>query len=417
MNAAYLWLPVLLATVVLLAGITWLASRARARRKAARRADPGNDYAIRTDWADGGGILNYSSFVYFDVDRDGEYGVGDRPMAGIMVRLQDEAGKVVMATRTNNAGFANFPMSMKSRKAVIRAAGDWRFSVSVPPGWRATGANEVQARHIDHMPGSPTGLVSREMLSPVGLAPPRSLAGWISDDAHSTRRISDDARPGGRIRDDGTPTLAVLRDGAVVETRTLPPGAAFRVDLPEDADAFSITGGGLDRWLALSPYPVDLGLLSSRTDRLASDAVLETIDFDDVTGRTFRKIPSGHAGLSWRNLNAMARDYTKDSQGYVNGNVSGDHVAYTSSGLPAEFSCDRPFGFHSVMLTAAWLSSEGEVALIESWLGDQLVASDHFALSALTPVHYAPMLRAVTRVRLSTTHRWQLVLDDLVLAR
>lgn len=388
---------IVLVVIFVLGGIAWLVWQARARRKAGRSADPGNDYAVRTDWAGGGGTLNYSSFVYFDVDRDGEYGVGDRPMAGIMVRLHDETGKLRLATRTNNAGFANFPMSMKSRKAAIRAPGTWRFSVSVPPDWRATGANEVQARHIEPMPGSPTGLVSREMLSPVGLAPPRRLSG--------------------RVGDEGAAMLAVMRDGTVVETRALPPGAAFRFDLPQDADAISITGGGLDRWLALSPYPADLGLLSPGTDCTARDAVLETIDFDDVTGRTFRKIPSGHAGLFWRNLNAMARDYTKDSQGYVNGNVSGDHVAYTSSGLPAEFSREQPFGFHSVMLTAAWLSSEGEVALIESWLGDKLVSSDHVTLSALTPVHYAPMLGVVTRVRLSTNHQWQLVIDDLVLAR
>ncbi|MER9303052.1 hypothetical protein [Mesorhizobium sp. M0496] len=78
--------------------------------------------------------------------------------------------------------------------------------------------------------------------------------------------------------------------------------------------------------MTLSPYPADLGLLSPQT--ADTDAALETIDFDDVTSHTFRKIPSGHAGLAWRNLNAMACDYTKDSQGYVNGNVSGDHVVY-----------------------------------------------------------------------------------------
>lgn len=88
----------------------------------------------------------------------------------------------------------------------------------------------------------------------------------------------------------------------------------------------------------------------------------------------------------------------------------------SSSGHPAEFSSEKPFGFHSVMLTAAWLKSEGETALVESWLGDKLIASDTIILSALAPVHYAPMLAAVTRVRLSTSHYWQLVLDDLVVA-
>jgi len=68
------------------------------------------------------------------------------------------------------------------------------------------------------------------------------------------------------------------------------------------------------------------------------------------------------------------------------------------------------------MLAAAWLASEGEVALVESWLGEELIASDEIVLSALAPVHYAPMLKAVTRVRISTRHHWQAVLDDLIVA-
>ncbi|TIO78968.1 MAG: hypothetical protein E5Y00_13045, partial [Mesorhizobium sp.] len=135
-----------------------------------------------------------------------------------------------------------------------------------------------------------------------------------------------------------------------------------------------------------------------------------------ITTRGLSKIPSGYAGLDWYNLNAMSRDHTRNSEGYVNGNVSGAYIAYTSSGHPAEFGRAAPFGFHSVMLSAAWLRSEGESALVESWLGDELIARDEVTLSALAPVQYAPMLKAVTRVRLSTKHHWQMVLDDLVLA-
>ena len=111
-----------------------------------------------------------------------------------------------------------------------------------------------------------------------------------------------------------------------------------------------------------------------------------------------RKVPSGFANLNWLNLNAISRDYRSGSEGYVNGNTSGDHMCYTSSGHPAELWSDSPFGFHSVMLSAAWQKSEGELARIESWRGDTLIASDVVAVSALTPVHYAPMLREVTRI-------------------
>ena len=69
------------------------------------------------------------------------------------------------------------------------------------------------------------------------------------------------------------------------------------------------------------------------------------------------------------------------------------------------------------MLSLAWLMSEGEIATIESWLGDTLIASDLVAVSALGPVHYAPMLKAVTRIRLSSKRYWQLVVDDMILVR
>jgi hypothetical protein len=202
--------------------------------------------------------------------------------------------------------------------------------------------------------------------------------------------------------------------GRLLESRALPGDAAFRFPVGVDADAIVIAGSGLDRRLDLSAYPADLGLLAPGA--LESDATLTAIGFDDITPRGLCKVPSGHAGLDWRNLNAMSHDHTANSEGYVNGNVSGAYIAYTSSGHPAEFGRATPFGFHSVMLTAAWLNAEGEMALIESWLGEERIASDQIVLSALAPVHYAPMLKAVTRVRISTRHNWQAVLDDLVIA-
>jgi hypothetical protein len=287
-------------------------------------------------------------------------------------------------------------MSTSNSQAEIRSPGSYRFSVSVPPGWRSKSLNEVQSQRFQLLPGSPAGIVSEDMLQLVGLAPIRRLSGCVATELSAA--------------------ISVMGKEQLLETRPLGEGP-FCFDLADEADTVIVAGRSFDRRLALSPYPADLGLLSPGIGSIGSDAPLETISFDDVTPRGFRKIPSGYAGLEWRNLNAVSRDFTKDSEGYVNGNVSGDHVGYTSSGHAAEFSCERPFGFHSVMLTAAWLKSEGEGAVIESWLGEELIASDHIALSALTPLHYAPMLKRVTRIRLSTKHYWQLVVDDLVLAR
>jgi hypothetical protein len=380
---------VVLAAAGLLALLIW---PVRARRIARRGADPAKDYAVRANWSSGYSKLNFSSFVYMDVDGDGKYSLADRPMAGIMVRLFDKHGAFITSARTNNGGFANFAMSSRRRRAAIRSPGTYRFSVSVPPGWLASSANESQSIRLFEAPGASVGIAGESLPTPVGLMPGRSLRGKMPAAVEAT--------------------LSVMGKGQFLESRTLPPGAAFRFDLAGEADAVAIMGGGLDRQLVLSSYPTDLGLLSQA---IAPGALLRTVGFDDVTTRGLRKIPCGHAGLDWRNLNAMSRDHTKDSEGYVNGNVSGDHIAYTSSGHPAEFGRERPFGFHSAMLTAAWLRSEGEIALIESWLGDELIASDEVSLSALTPCHYAPMFKAVTRVRLSAKNYWQLVLDDLVL--
>ena len=390
----------LVGLVAVVAALAW--RQARSRRKARLREDPTNDYAVRQDWSANHGKLNHSSFVYFDADRDGRYGLGDRPMAGIMVRLHSEDGRFRSSARSNRGGFANFLASTKRRTAPIHAPGSYRFTVSVPPGWRSSSANEVQSQHFRALPGSPTGLVSEAMLRPVGLFPVR----WL----------------GGRVADNVSASVSVMSNGQEVAVHPLGDGASFRLELPDAADAIEIAGDGVARRLALSPYPTELGLLSpqdaaSQKTSIFSAALLQTIGFDDVTTRGLRKVPAGYAGFTWFNLNAMAWDHVEGSEGYANGNLSGDHVCYTSSGHPAEFSSDKPFGFHSVMLTAAWLKSEGETAVIDSWLGDRLVARDTVTLSALAPVHYAPMLTAVTRVRFSTRHYWQLVLDDLVIAR
>ncbi|RVC75386.1 hypothetical protein EN745_27575 [Mesorhizobium sp. M4A.F.Ca.ET.022.05.2.1] len=381
---------IVLAAAALLAFLVW---QARQRRRMRRRADPAHDYAVRASWRPTAGKLNFSSYVYMDVDGDGVYGLADRPMAGIMVRLYDERGGFLAAARTNSAGFANFPMSSRRRRARIRAPGTYRFSVSVPPGWRASSGNEDQSIRLLAAPGSVAGLVGEDLPKPVGLAPVRVLSCRMPAATEAT--------------------LSVMGKGQILDSRTLGAGAAFRFPLAAGADTVAISGGGLERQLALSAYPTDLGLLTPAV--IVADAALSVIGFDHVTTRGLRKLPTGHAGLSWRNLNAMAGDHTKNSEGYVNGNVSGDHIAYTSSGHAAEFGRHQPFGLHSMMLTAAWLASEGETALIESWLGEVPVARDEITLSALAPCHYAPMLKAVTRVRLSTKHHWQLVVDDLVL--
>ena len=104
---------ILVAALVATAAGVWLYTRRRPRP-----VDPTNDYLKRRDWTRSTRSLNYSSFVYLDVDRDGHYGIFDRPMAGVVVRLSGDDGHLKTAT-TNVNGFANFRTSMRSRRAPI----------------------------------------------------------------------------------------------------------------------------------------------------------------------------------------------------------------------------------------------------------------------------------------------------------
>jgi hypothetical protein len=287
-------------------------------------------------------------------------------------------------------------MSAGRRSAHIGTPGTYQFAVSIPPGWVCTSGNAVQAQEFSLIEGSPAGMGSEEMVKPVGLAPIRTLRG--------------------RTAGAGS-TISLMKAGQRLGGEVLAADADFLISVPDGAEAVEIEGAGLRRRFSLSPYPTHLGVLSRERTPIEAAARLETIGFNDVTPRGLRKIPSGYAGLNWFNLNAMSRDFANSNDGYVNGNTSGDHICYTSSGHPAELWSEGPFGFHSVMISAAWLKSEGETARIESWRGDALVESEDLVVSALTPIHYAPMLKDITRIRFSSKHCWQLVIDDLVLAR
>jgi hypothetical protein len=382
--------------VLFLAGwAAWGATKLLRRWKTlrARNWPASQDYPVRTDWRSSSGRRKYSSFVYFDVDRDGVYGLTDRPMGGIVVRLR--AGDRHKATaRTNVNGFANFSAAIK-RKAYINRPGEYEFAVSVPPGWIATSKNDVQSRRFKAVPGSPAGLDAEEMVRPVGIAPERFVRGVLPA---------------------GLAASAVIRAGDK-EVAAHEVSGAFLVKVPEGADGMTLRGEGLDRPIPLGAYPVELGRFDARRVRPATGKQPMTIGFDDATTRALLKVPCGYAGLNWFNLNIIRRDFEGNYQGYVNCNTSSEHSVYTSSGHPAEFWSDAPFDFVGAMLSVAWLNGEGETGIIECFRGETLALRDEVKLSALTPVHYLPMIADVTRVRLSTLHYWQMIMDDLTIAR
>jgi hypothetical protein len=104
-----------------------------------------------------------------------------------------------------------------------------------------------------------------------------------------------------------------------------------------------------------------------------------------------------------------------DGEGYVNTTVSGEFVAYNSSGHPVSISGKRPFDFIGGFFGSAWLRAEGQTLRIKGWRGAELVHDETIELSALGPVYFAADFNNITRLDFSTDRYWQFVCDDLEL--
>ena len=76
--------------------------------------------------------------------------------------------------------------------------------------------------------------------------------------------------------------------------------------------------------LSVATNPVQIGQLADRP-RISLPA--ELADFEEFCGYDLMKVPSGYQSLNWRDLNAILRNFTPGSQGYVNGLNSGHFTA------------------------------------------------------------------------------------------
>ena len=140
-----------------------------------------------------------------------------------------------------------------------------------------------------------------------------------------------------------------------------------------------------------------------------------TLGFDDlIASKSVLKIPAGYGDVGWRNWVATHNHYY-EGPGYINNTMSGEYVAYNSSGHPAEVFGKKPFDFLGAYFGIGWDNAEGETVRLEGWRGDKIVYYDEFELSALGPVYFAANYTDVTLLKFSTLHYWQFVCDDITL--
>lgn len=342
-----------------------------------------SDYYPQRDWSGpNGGSMNISSFVFRDMNHSGTYDLGDRIFANVAVELVTPSGTMEMQ-RTNIGGYANFITSLALAGIEIGEAGSYVFRVVPPPGWAVTTGNGEQTLSMSILLGAPGDMVADHLPVPVGLAPIPEIRGYAE-----TAGVVTATGPDG----EAVPALSMGADG-------------YR--LPVTPGRWTVGS----REIEVGHVPVILP--REWSDEAATDGTAVTVGFDDLfVGDQLMKVPSGYGGLRWENWVAThGRFY--EGEGYMNTLMSGEYVAYTSSGHPTAVAGDEPFDFVGGYFGVAWSSVEGETMHIRAWRGDSLIHDDQFALSAYGPVYFAADYKSVTRMEFSTGHYWQAVADDL----
>lgn len=346
-------------------------------------------YAVRTVWDQyTESDLNISVFVFRDANRNGLYDLDDRPMSGIEV---DSSGVGQPASAISNAaGFANFTMSGTNRSAEIKFEGEYQFDVQVPPHWTVTTGNASQSTHFALFPGSPADLVAQPAPAVVGLAPDL----WI--EGHAAKPLTLTAGAGGEVQ-------AAMSDEAGNFTLPGTPGD-WEISSPSMPEP---------RHIAIVATPVRLTENWLLLPEPAGDVPTIEATFDDLQSEGVLKIPSGYVGLDWSNF-VMAHQKFYDPEGYRNGVLSGEFLAYSGSGHPTAISRGEPFDFVGGYFGVSTLRAQGETLIVTAWRDDQEVYRESFALSALGPIFLAADFRDVTRVEFRTEHYWQFTADNLM---
>ncbi len=365
----------------------------------AHSQDDENKYYRDRVWSGfNGGEMNISSFIFRDMNANGEYDMGDRPFANVAVEVTNPSrGPEIV--RSNISGFANFRASATRRDREIVKPGVHDFRVIAPPGWRVSTGNQAQKVAMDLLLGSPGDLVASSPMDPVGLVQAPEIRGRV-----------DIGGQGG--------LTTVTASGPNAESPSVPVDDAGAFVIPASPGAWIVRianspAGSIGRRVEIGQFPVVLPLRASRSEAGEVQAP-ESASFDDlISTESVAKIPNGYRQLNWRNW-VVTHNRTYAGEGYVNGTMSGEYVAYNGSGHPTSIDSGKPFHFIGGYFTGAWADAAGEMLTVKAWKGDILEHEDRIKLSAMGPVYFAANYRGVTRMEFFTDHYWQVVVDDLV---
>lgn len=371
-------------------------------------------YQDRTHWEPvNPGYANVSHYTFHDLNRNGSYDLGDRPLIQIAVRMTREDGSWVVR-RSNLNGFVNFnnaivdPNSEAAKNVEVRAPGIYTFEVIVPEGWIVTTQNAIQRITYREAPGTRAGIVCDQVPTPIGLAQILTISGTvlIREENGFIRQATGSDLTITAIGEKGEKIPVKLNDRGHYRFEVSP--GMWRVEYRSETICYERTFEVKNAPIKVSKIILD----PQQPQMIPLKESIRIVDFENITHRNVQKMPNGVAELQWRNLNVI--HYALEGEGYSNGTISGEYVAYNTSGYPVFIERASGFDFYGAYFTAAWLNSaQGETLKVEAWRGGELVAEDSFALSALGPFWLDADYRNITRLVLSTEHYWQFVVDDM----
>lgn len=359
----------------------------------AARAGGAQDYYPGRNWGSfNGGQMNTSLLVFRDLNRNGIYDLGDLPMSHVAVELDKPNGTTIMRL-TNVSGFANFRMSVIQRDLEVVDPGHYAFRVVPPPGFSVTTGNASQESDYVVSPGSPGDMIATRTTHPVGLAADLTISGETTAGSRVSLTGPDGVSTAAKVEADGRFSVAVT------------PGE-WLVDISND-------GATQRRKVVVGQAPVVLSAFLGKGGPAGEPLPNQhVVGFDDLmTTPGVFEVPNGYGGLNWYNLVAMHQRFT-DGPGYINTTMSGEFIAYNSSGHPAQVFSDKPFDFTGAYFGAGWDDAEGETLILKAWRGDEPAYEDQLVLSANGMVYFAADYRRITRLEIRTQHYWQAAIDD-----
>ena len=367
----------------------------------------GNLYTKRVNWHPVQRTnSNVSHFIYRDLNRNGIYDVGDRPLVGIAVKMT-RPDKTSVIRRSNINGFVNFTNSLIASPVDVSEVGEYTFEVLVPDGWVLTSDNAVQVATFEEQSTTRPGIIADTVPVPAGLAQVLTINGRVAVRAENGAPVVP--------RPNDVFISGVSPSGSEV---TIPIDQSGRYSFAGERGQWAIrvkllaSGEVYERVIVVGEAPVQLSTIVLSGEPLESERRVQIVDFEDITHSTITKVPDGVAGLNWVNLIVVENEYYS-GEGYINNVMSGKFVAYNTSGYPVRISHDNGFDFHGAYFGVAWLDAEGEVLEVRAWRNDQLVAEEEYELSALGPFWFDANYYNITRLELSTRYYWQFVVDDI----